>query len=264
MRVPIIGQQPLLAQIDRQIEQGAFPQFVIIAGDAGSGKTLVAQYIAEKLDAQAITVGKSVDDVREVIDTVRRVTDRVACIFRRAENMSAQAMNALLKILEEPPKGVYFLFTTCNDALLLSTIRSRGAILRMCAYMYEELCEYNQGEPVSAYCKTPRDVDRDKTATGLDTFANLVVANIATVPLVNAMKIADKIDLDDSDPTKYDLRMFLRAFNLACMREAQGAGARKYTEAVTRTSELVNSVKPNSNLHMLFDAWMLETRWILG
>ncbi len=52
-------------------------------------------------------------------------------IIDGAHKMNVQAQNALLKVLEEPPAGVYFVLTTPSRALLLETVVSRSTLL-MC------------------------------------------------------------------------------------------------------------------------------------
>lgn len=47
-----------------------------------------------------------------------------------AHTMTAEAANALLKMLEEPPENTYFILTTDNEEALLPTIRSRCQQLR--------------------------------------------------------------------------------------------------------------------------------------
>jgi DNA polymerase III gamma/tau subunit len=46
-------------------------------------------------------------------------------IFDDADNMQATAQNALLKVMEEPPEGVYFILTAKNKTVFLETILSR-------------------------------------------------------------------------------------------------------------------------------------------
>lgn len=46
-------------------------------------------------------------------------------IIEHADHMQEPAMNALLKILEEPPRSVSFILTTSNIKALLPTVRSR-------------------------------------------------------------------------------------------------------------------------------------------
>lgn len=50
-------------------------------------------------------------------------------ILNPAETMNKEASNALLKVLEEPPKNFYFILITQNPNLLLETIRSRCSVV---------------------------------------------------------------------------------------------------------------------------------------
>jgi DNA polymerase-3 subunit delta' len=75
------------------------------------------------------------------IDTVRELrkeayvrpneADGKVLILREVQNMSVQAQNALLKVIEEPPRNVTFLLTCENKAVLLETIRSRVAVIAL-------------------------------------------------------------------------------------------------------------------------------------
>jgi DNA polymerase III subunit delta' len=51
-------------------------------------------------------------------------------VIRRAEELSTSAANALLKTLEEPTRGSYFILITSQAGALLSTIRSRAQRVR--------------------------------------------------------------------------------------------------------------------------------------
>ena len=51
--------------------------------------------------------------------------DRRVCIVDAADDMNASSANALLKILEEPPRGSLFLVVAHSPGRLLPTIRSR-------------------------------------------------------------------------------------------------------------------------------------------
>ena len=51
-------------------------------------------------------------------------------IIRQAEKLTIQAMNALLKILEEPPANTSLILTSSNRSRLLPTVVSRSQIIR--------------------------------------------------------------------------------------------------------------------------------------
>lgn len=69
-----------------------------------------------------------VDQVRHLIKQVSQKSQvgktKVVCVLH-AQNMNINASNALLKILEEPPQGTFFILTAAQSANLLPTIKSR-------------------------------------------------------------------------------------------------------------------------------------------
>lgn len=75
------------------------------------------------------------------VDTVRAVkaesvimpneADSKVFIIESADMMNPSAQNALLKILEEPPRHVRFILTAETPSLLLDTVRSRCAEIRL-------------------------------------------------------------------------------------------------------------------------------------
>jgi DNA polymerase-3 subunit delta' len=74
--------------------------------------------------------------IEEIRQLQRRLTTRPtlgqrrAVIIDPADDLEKSAVNALLKSLEEPPQGTYFLLVTHRIGRLLPTIRSRCRVLR--------------------------------------------------------------------------------------------------------------------------------------
>ncbi len=83
--------------------------------------------------AKAKTDTISIDDVRALQERLHEVGNGryKCCLIRSVERMQAEAVNALLKLLEEPPEGVVFLLTTESPALLLPTLISRTRLMRL-------------------------------------------------------------------------------------------------------------------------------------
>lgn len=84
----------------------------------------------------------TVDQVREMIRrlaTKPTLGERRAIIIDPADDMEKGAVNALLKALEEPPAGTYFLLIAHQPGRLLPTIRSRCRILRFASLSPVEL-----------------------------------------------------------------------------------------------------------------------------
>ena len=66
-RQDIIGQQDLLNRIDALVDNNQFPKFTIIVGLSQSGKKLIANYIADKLNSIFIPSNIKIDDIRNTI-----------------------------------------------------------------------------------------------------------------------------------------------------------------------------------------------------
>jgi hypothetical protein len=75
-----------------------------------------------------------VDDIRAIRrDSLLRPFDSEVKVYivAHAHNMNASAQNALLRLLEEPPRYVRFVLTTRNASALLPTVCSRCVIRRV-------------------------------------------------------------------------------------------------------------------------------------
>lgn len=94
--------------------------------------------------------GKPFQTKRNItIDQIRRVQQRLvtrptlgsrrAIIIDPADDMEKGAVNALLKSLEEPPAGTFFLLVTHRPGRLLPTVRSRCRVVRFAALPAQEI-----------------------------------------------------------------------------------------------------------------------------
>lgn len=98
----------------------------------------------------------SVDDIRQVRLDANISPFEAECkvvIFQQAQTLNVQSQNALLKILEEPPRSVYFILTAPGAKLLLSTVDSRCAKFSLGSLsmqdIYRSVCEFSDGTPES-------------------------------------------------------------------------------------------------------------------
>ena len=70
----------------------------------------------------------SVDDIRKIEDEAYLAPNEASCkvfMLEDADKYNVQSQNALLKIIEEPPKGVKFILTASSRSGLLPTVCSR-------------------------------------------------------------------------------------------------------------------------------------------
>lgn len=166
-----IGNDGAKNQIAAYLQSGQFPHALLIEGPTGSGKKTLARLIAgaavcenaeERPCGRCAGCRKAAEnihpDVEEFsgtggersfhIDTVRVLrhnayilpneAEKRVMILSNAHQMTPQAQNALLKILEEPPAHLLFILTCENRAQLLPTIRSRVTVLSLTGVSFEE------------------------------------------------------------------------------------------------------------------------------
>jgi len=180
----------------------SFPHALILSGPAGSGKHEAARYMAqaiacesegqrpcgrceicrkirEDISPDVMTIGLSgdrrtigVEAVREIRRTAYIKPNDLAVkiyLLTEAEAMTPQAQNALLKLFEEPPTGVYFLLLTETVSALLPTVRSRAPELRTELFGNRDLtallCE-NSKEAQALYRRDPQAFARLLHAAG--------------------------------------------------------------------------------------------------
>ena len=130
------------------------------SGKEGTGKKLVAlSFLRELLGiSESDDIRKNpdlfliekedemikADDIRALINfsgIKSYLGGKKAVLIDNAENMNKNAQNALLKILEEPPKGEFIILITKDFEELLPTIRSRVTNIRFQDLKDEEMRE---------------------------------------------------------------------------------------------------------------------------
>jgi DNA polymerase III subunit gamma/tau len=152
----VVGQQAVVQTLRNAIESGQVRQAYLFAGPRGTGKTSLARILAKALNCAqgptaapdktchscvAIANGTSLDVIemdaasQRGIDDIREIRERVVLqpvegrykvyILDEAHQLTDAAFNALLKLIEEPPPHLLFVFCTTDLAKMLPTVRSR-------------------------------------------------------------------------------------------------------------------------------------------
>ena len=163
----IRGNAELVGYFSDALENERLPHAHILEGPKGSGRHTLVYAAAAALARMSGADGDMVKriearqspDISEYglvgtaksvgIDTIRAIKEAAYItpselefklfIIDDAHLMTVQAQNALLKLLEEPPKSVYFMLLCGNIANILTTVRSRAPTLRMQLFDDDEL-----------------------------------------------------------------------------------------------------------------------------
>ena len=179
----ILGGQKLIAYMKETAANGTVPHALMLVGEEGSGKKMFANLYAKALlceNADAgepclhcqsclqVAAGAHPDIVKIAPEegkgkgrksiSVKTVRDTIGdgafikpykgpykiYIFERAELMTEEAQNALLKILEEPPSYIVIMLLSTNEESLLETVRSRCVIFHTAGVEDMQVTEYLQ------------------------------------------------------------------------------------------------------------------------
>ena len=152
----VVGQEAIVRTLKNAISSGQVRQAYLFAGPRGTGKTSLARILAKGLNClqgptptpdkvcnPCVTIanGNSLDVIemdaasQRGIDDIREIRERVVLqpaegrykvyILDEAHQLTDAAWNALLKLIEEPPPHLVFVFCTTDLSKVLPTVRSR-------------------------------------------------------------------------------------------------------------------------------------------
>jgi DNA polymerase III subunit gamma/tau len=151
----VVGQGAVVRTLRNAIAGGQVRQAYLFAGPRGTGKTSMARILAKALNCAngptatpdntcnacvSITNGTSMDVVemdaasQRGIDDVREIREKAMLqpagrykvyILDEAHQLTDAAWQALLKLIEEPPPHLVFVFCTTELGKVLPTVRSR-------------------------------------------------------------------------------------------------------------------------------------------
>lgn len=243
----IVGHEDIIGHFKASIEMDKVSHAYIISGEADSGKKMLARAFATTLQCEKggsepcgtcqsciqaksgnhpdiITVTHekpniiSVDEIREqVIDSIciKPYKSRYKIyIIPDAQLMNAQAQNALLKTVEEPPEYGILMLLTSNIDKLLPTVQSRCVVLNTKPVRERDMLNYLKNEmglteEKAYFCLDFAQGNLGKAIklAGNDEYARIVAS------VVSVLKNIQELDVDDLTKAVSDIEQFKLSIN---------------------------------------------------
>lgn len=154
----MIGHNKVRERFNKSVSKNALSHAHLIIGEDGIGKSLLADEFAYKIleippqkehvdiiHYKSEKASFGVDLVRSIIEESNKKPyecNRKVIIIHNGEKLTIAAQNALLKTIEEPPKGIFIIILSKDIDSILETIRSRCQIHRLAPLNREEIKFY--------------------------------------------------------------------------------------------------------------------------
>ena len=153
-----IGHKNVIESFKKRADSGEISHAHIIVGEDGIGKSNLANKLSriilgkfeerdyiDIINYRCKKASFGVDDVRGIVDEINKKPfegDKKVIIIYDGNKLTVQAQNALLKTIEEPPKGVYIILLCESLELILDTIKSRCQIYKLTPLTKEDVKLY--------------------------------------------------------------------------------------------------------------------------
>ena len=221
----LIGQEVIASTIYNSIKLNKIPNAFLFHGIRGVGKTSIARIIAKSLNCkngienlcennfcencegitnsnhldvieQDCATATGIDSVRDLIEFCRYppTSSRYkVLILDEIQAMSKAGAQSLLKILEEPPVYVKFIFCTTEIKKILVTMLSRCSRFDLSRIKYQELFEYL------------KNISKKENGN-IDDEAIKLICKCSEGSVRDALSLLDRALLSSSPDNKLDLK----------------------------------------------------------
>ncbi len=298
----IIGHKEVIKALRGALAEGKTGHAYLFLGPAGVGKKTLARAFAKQLlclEPEADSCGcrscKQMDtgyhpDFETIvpsgnsikIDQLREMQHNAYLrpmvgthkifFFPEAEQLTEAAANSFLKILEEPPSGVVFLFTAVRADNILPTIRSRCQVFQLFPVPSEEIAQwlttkgFGEGE-AQKRAKTSGGIPGVALSGEAETSGSIQIklADIWRMDLLELLKIASDLEKKERREISALLQEWQAELRINMIQQAKSAG--NSSESVTeqlffseKLTRAITMVESNVSLRLVLEEFFIAIK----
>lgn len=134
----VLGNDSIVKSLLAKLDTEDRPHTYLFTGDSGTGKTTIARIYAERLGADEEFIEEVNASADNGVSAARDLELRAMSpaignpirvfIMDECHRMTKDAQNVLLKVMEEPPANVYFMFLTTEPESLINAFINRCTV----------------------------------------------------------------------------------------------------------------------------------------
>jgi len=218
----IVGQESISRILSNAILKKRIANAYLLRGPRGSGKTSVARILCKAVNCEQLkgftacgvcngckfalhdaieldaASNRGIDDIKGLLEIIRfrpQHVDKKFIIIDEAHQLTSAALNALLKVVEEPPKHVHFVFcTTANPSSMTDTDKAFVTLSSRC-----QILQFKKVSPKAMLDKLARICIAEDKTVSRDILMSIVGKSDGS--LRDAENILDTVlTLYDSEP----------------------------------------------------------------
>ncbi|MBQ6354941.1 DNA polymerase III subunit gamma/tau [Candidatus Saccharibacteria bacterium] len=265
----VIGQPQVTNSLEKSLKSDKISHAYLFIGPRGCGKTSVARIFAHEINNFKYEIEDSYIDIIEIdaasntsVENIRELKERAIIaptegkykvyIIDEIHMLSKSAFNALLKLLEEPPKHVVFIMATTDAHKVLPTIISRSQVYHFKLADEETLLPFLTDLAKKEKIKIDSEALKIIIQRGGGSFRD-TISLLDQISGLKAGNASEKITADDiiaalglpKDQAISDLLTVYEAGDLAAISEKLHDLLNSGTRAETIAEEIISQILKN-------------------